>query len=161
MQKRFSLVIDMPEEIEAEGFIQSALRRPGVKVLELKEEITSQTPSDIQVLVTLQASLDEPHAQAAVAKAAAQAIENAVRLVEANGFSHDLAETGVLRSRRRVGAGCDEMRFGGLSPSTPRPSVLFIEEDHDHEEVRFGPNRGNARRLGSDSRQRPDPRLLS
>jgi len=47
---------------------------------------------ELQVVVTLQADMDEPYSKAAVAKAAVQAIENAVRLGEDNGFSHDLAD---------------------------------------------------------------------
>lgn len=46
---------------------------------------------EIQIVVTLQADMDEPHTKAAVVKAAVQAIENAVRRGEDNGFSHDLA----------------------------------------------------------------------
>lgn len=46
----------------------------------------------IQVVVTLQADMDERHTKAAMVKAAVQAIENAVRQGEDNGFSHDLAD---------------------------------------------------------------------
>jgi hypothetical protein len=47
---------------------------------------------EIQIVVTLQADMDEPHTEAAIKTAARQAIENAVRLVEGNGFNHDLAD---------------------------------------------------------------------
>ena len=47
---------------------------------------------EVQVMVTLRADMDEPHTKAAVVKAAVQAIENAVRLGEDNGFSHDRAD---------------------------------------------------------------------
>jgi hypothetical protein len=47
---------------------------------------------ELGVLVTLQADMDEPHSEADISKAAVQAIENAVRMGEDNGFSHDLAD---------------------------------------------------------------------
>ena len=42
--------------------------------------------------MTLQADMDEPHSEVEVRNAAVQAIENAVRLGEDNGFSPDLAD---------------------------------------------------------------------
>ena len=45
----------------------------------------------IQVVVTLQVDMHEPHTETEIRNAAVQAIENAVRLGEDNGFSHDLA----------------------------------------------------------------------
>jgi hypothetical protein len=47
---------------------------------------------ELGVLVTLQADMNEPHTEADINKAAVQAIANAVRLGEDNGFSHDLAD---------------------------------------------------------------------
>ena len=49
------------------------------------------TAYEIQVVVTLQADMDQRRSKSAVLKAAVQAVENAVRLCEENGFSHDLA----------------------------------------------------------------------
>ena len=52
------------------------------------------TPStyEVQIVVTLQADMDEPHAKSAVVSAAVQAIEDAVRSGDDNGLSHDLAD---------------------------------------------------------------------
>ncbi|MGA2620198.1 MAG: hypothetical protein ABSF26_21475 [Thermoguttaceae bacterium] len=47
---------------------------------------------EVQVIVTLLAEMAEPHAKSEIEKAAVQAIENAVRMGEDNGFSHDLAD---------------------------------------------------------------------
>jgi hypothetical protein len=47
---------------------------------------------ELGVLVTLQVDMDEPHTETEISKAAVQAIANAVRLGEDNGFSHDLAD---------------------------------------------------------------------
>jgi hypothetical protein len=46
----------------------------------------------IQIVVTLQVDVDEPHTKAEVKKAAVQAVENAVRMGEDNGFCHDRAD---------------------------------------------------------------------
>jgi hypothetical protein len=65
----------------------------------------------IQIVLTLQADLDEPHTESEVRKAVVQAIENAVRLSGGAGFCHDLAY---------------DVSFGGVAgepmpPKKPRP----------------------------------------
>jgi hypothetical protein len=45
----------------------------------------------IQIVLTLQADLDEPYTESEVRKAVGQVIENAVRLSGGAGFCHDLA----------------------------------------------------------------------
>ncbi len=53
---------------------------------------TATRQCEVDVRVTLQADMDEPHSEAEIRNAAVQAIENAVRLGEDNGFCHDLAD---------------------------------------------------------------------
>ncbi len=47
---------------------------------------------EVQGVVTLQVAMDEPRAKSECLKAAVQAVENAVKRGEDNGFSHDLAD---------------------------------------------------------------------
>ena len=47
---------------------------------------------EIEVTVTLQVDADEPQDHDKLAKAARQAVKNALRFAESNGFEHDLAE---------------------------------------------------------------------
>ena len=53
--------------------------------------------AEVGVVVTLRAEMDNPHTASEITKAAVQAIENAVRLGEDNGFSHDLSDDISLR----------------------------------------------------------------